>query len=276
MKRRIIILFIIVLVLSMLLLMCSIPQNTIDLKGQILLRMPEDDMLTIYDLSTKETKKLPLKRNPVFFGNDKILFADCNIYEYDLNTNELTTLYESEVDIDYITVRNNESVSFSKGNLIYLYDTQNDKSTAFIWDNGSEIHSWSDDGNTLYYSDVNKKIKAVDMNTNKVKEITQGFSPVANGLVIAYSMKNNGLVVKNLQTGTEYKYNGSPFNYLLSPDGKILLIEEQNMPFGTMVKNIITGNSNILGGCILAWDYENNLKKDVITDEYCYIYDWGK
>ena len=71
------------------------------------------------------------------------------------------------------------------------------------------------------------------------------------------------LIVKELMTEKEYKYDGSAYSYCFSPNGDVLLVEDE-ISIVTAVKNFFD-NDIVLGHSIFVWDYANN-KRNTLVD----------
>ena len=163
--------------------------NTIDLEGKILLNMNNDGgkEIIVYDCRTKEFQNTGINEfQAVLSKNNTLLINEYNaISEYDLNTKEKTTVYQGET-FDYFAVCNDKLLSLSNDNYIFLYNIETQEKKIIVQDNGSTIYSWSDNGEVLYYSDKNNKIKSVNILSGEIKENGIGRDPVICGYEMAY------------------------------------------------------------------------------------------
>lgn len=238
--------------------------NTIDLEGKILLNMNNDGNkeIIVYDCRTKEFQNTGINEfQAVLSKNNTLLINEYNaISEYDLNTKEKTTVYQGET-FDFFAICNDKLLSLSNDNCIFLYNIETQEKKIIVQDNGSTVYSWSDNGEVLYYSDKNNKIKSVNILSGKIKENGIGRDPVICGYDMAYR-NGDKLIVKNLQTNTEYEYNGKVYSYCFSPTGREVLIEDE-LSIWTAIKNIFR-NGIVLGHSVVVWDFENNKRNTII------------
>lgn len=279
----------VLIVLFLLLALCLIISrftNTIKLEGKILFNTRNDDRfstgITIYDCLNDEFIELPITGGrAAFWGEDKILFDNASIYEYDLNTSQIKMVYQDE-NINYFTPKDKDSFSFSKDNSIFLYNIKSGETILLVENVGgnSGAHSWSNDGNILYYSHDSypPKIKSYDIHTNEIKDVTEGSEPTVCGTNIAF-VKKGVLFVKDLKSGKEYRYSGNSYNYCFSPDGNIIVLQDA-MSIHTAIKLIIKEgikDAPVLLDSVAVWDYKNNSKKiliDAINSSPELICDW--
>lgn len=253
-------------------------EKAIDISGLILLRTTPDNSsntITIYDCFKKEFNPLPVSGYGALFSENDSIFVQGydTISEYDLNTGEEKLIYQGD-PFDYFTVCKSDLLSISRDNSIFLYDIKSKESIVLINDNSSSVHSWSENGDVLYYSDLNNKIKSVNILSGKIEEIGEGNDPVVCGFNIAYR-NNNRLIVKNIQTGKKYEYFGGSYSYCFSPTVKELLVEDE-MTIDTGLRNVFTGGI-FIGHRVVVWDYANNRKNtiiDVSVPDFRLICDW--
>ena len=222
-----------------------------------------DDELVIYDCSKKIFHQTSAKAmQAVFFKDNTILLNNFdNISEYNLNTNRETIIYQDEF-FDFFAVCNINILSLAQDNYIHIYNIKTKEKKVLVQDNGCEIHSWSDDGKILYYSDVYGKIKSFNVMSGESKEIGTGYDPIVCGTNIAYKSKGE-LIVKNVQTHNEIVYDGKAYSYCFSSDGNALIIEDE-LSTGTALKNLFS-NGDVLGHSIIFWDYVNDEKNTIIN-----------
>ncbi len=239
-------------------------KDSIDINGQILFNLDNSgtNAITMYDCSKEEFYKISTNGLQAVWSENNAIFLNQFdvISEYNLNTNEETIIYQDE-PFDFFTICNDNTISISKDNYIFLYDKESKEKKILIRDNGSQIHSWSDDGEILYYSDENRRIKAVNILSGKVKDYVIGYDPIVCGAKLAYK-NNDVLIVKNLITENEYQYDGSAYSYCFSPDRDVLLVEDE-ISIVTAVKNLFD-NDIVLGHSIVVWDYANNKRNTLI------------
>ena len=243
---------------------CIRSRSALKIDGEILLYIESNGErpICIYDCSKAEFHEISSGGSQAKFSGDNAIFIDRydKISEYNLITQEENVVYEGET-FDFFDICNEQHLSLSKDNYIFLYNIETKEKKILVQDNGSNIHSWSDDGTTLYYSDINNKINSVEILTNEVQEVGEGRDPVVCGLNIAYKHKGK-LIVKNMKNNDEYTYNSNVYSYCFSPTGKELLIEDE-MSFWTVIKNFFK-NDIIFGHRIIAWQYESNKKTTII------------
>lgn len=239
-------------------------KDSIDINGQILFNLNNrgTNAITMYDCSKEEFHKISTNGLQAVWSENNAIFLNQydSISEYNLNTNEETIIYQGEL-FDFFTISNDNTISISKDNYIFLYDKESKEKKILIRDNGSKIHSWSDDGEILYYSDENERIKAVNILSGKVKDYAIGYDPIVCGTKLAYK-NNDMLMVKNLMTGYEYKYIGCAYSYCFSPNSDVLLVEDE-ISIVTGVKNLFN-NDVVLGHSVVVWDYANNKRNTLI------------
>lgn len=239
-------------------------QGSININGQILFNLSNSGIheITMYDCSREEFRSISADGlQAVWSENNTILLNRFDsICEYNLDTNEETIIYQGE-SFDFFAICNDNSISISKDNFIFLYEKESKDKKILVQDNGSQIHSWSDDGEILYYSDVNGNIKTVNTLSGEVVDYAIGYDPIVCETKLAYKNKD-ALIVKNLVTEDEYQYNGSAYSYCFSPDSDVLLVEDE-IPIRIAVKNLFA-NDIVLGHSIIAWDYASHKRNTLI------------
>lgn len=232
--------------------------DSVDISGQILLAKDNNgrNEIAIYDCSNNEFTKISSSGlQAVFLGNESVLLHQFDtICEHNLVTDDEKIIYQDE-PFDFFAVCSDKALSLSKDNYIFLYSKETREKKVLVSDNGSETHSWSDDGEILYYSDQNERIKAVNVLSGNTKECAAGYDPIVCKDVLAYKNKDK-LIVKNLKTKNEYRYDGSAYSYCFSPNSNALIIEDE-ISFTDAVKNFFDGGV-VLGHSLVVWDFENN------------------
>ena len=240
--------------------------SSFDVEGNVLLYLQEDDHkgLTVYDCVKDEFQQIDAFGLQAEFSNRGTILLNRfdEIKEYDLETKEEKVVYQGEA-FDYFTVCNDNVLSLSDDSYIFYYNIQTQEKHILVEDNGSEIHSWSDDGTILYYTDKDYKIISLNVTSGEKKEIGTGYDPIEQEGNIAYKDKES-LIVKNISTGKEYKYKGAAYDYCFSPSGNEVLVKDE-MSLITGIKNFFT-NDMVLGHRIVVWQFETGKKKTIVDD----------
>lgn len=162
---------------------------------------------------------------------------------------------------------------------IRLLDLETKEECTVIYDSDSESHSWSNDGRVLYYGtrlgDKNV-IKIYDIEKDKSAILCEGDYPVISpdGTKIAF-MKNDSLVIMDLNNKDKWIYDGNVYAYGFSPDSTKLVVEDYLSKL-TFLKNLLY-NERIFGHRVLVWDYKDNAKKVIVDskeEDFSYVLHW--
>jgi hypothetical protein len=117
-------------------------------------------------------------------------------------------------------------------------------------------YAWSKDGKKLYYSDETT-VYCMDMESKKSKPIGKGFDPQlsVNNNYIAFKTAREGLTIKEIKTGKEWKYKATVWIdfYKFSPDAQQIAIIQGN-----------TSAKYIYGRQLLIWSFKTNKKVTLI------------
>lgn len=262
--------------------------NTNTISGKILFRDPiieggtKSQGLVILDPSTTSITPIGVYgENARFMGSaSKVLVGSVNEIEiFDILTKEIVYVYQIDNpstqggEIAYV---DENHFSIVEGDKLILVDIQNNSKTVIAEDIGNGIHSWSSDGNNVYYSThpegENNKICRLNIETNKKEILFNGITPrISNdGNFVAYSSDgmNRKLIVKDLQNGEEWGYDGSPVKFCFSPDSEyIAVVEYWREPW------------YFDGYTVKIWDYKAG-KTQIVVPKYangqCWDIDWAE
>ena len=252
--------------------------RTVDINGEILLNYcyDENDCIVIYSCEKKEYTELPLKGSQAAFGSNNTVFVkDMNIYKYDIDADEMSVVYASEDLIDYFAVVGEDKLSIARDSLIFLYDINSKNEIVLAEDNGSDVHSFSDDGELLFYSNNDGMVKSVNVYTGESTEICKGWDPIVSGSNVVCRSKD-GLFVKNMETGKIYEYKRAVYDYCFSPDGSCVLVETQLSFFENGLKLLLKGR-NLYVRTLCSWNFEHESEEIVIEGLSHHpnrIFDW--
>ena len=224
--------------------------------------LEQQNGIVIYDYSKNEYDEIMLEGSQALFGENNCVFLKKynSIVKYDYNSDKEDVIYSGE-EIDYFTICNDNRISFSSNEHIFLFDHTKNEKIVIVKDNGSKIHAWSDDGNFLYYSDMDDRIKCLNLNSSNVEYICDGYAPIVNGFKLAY-MNQGNLYIRDLNTNETIEYDGYAYSYCFSPNGDALLIED-NISLRSAIKN----NFMIYRHSLIIWEYKSN--KKAIAVEAC-------
>lgn len=214
--------------------------------------------IVIYGYSNNEYDEMMLEGSQALFGENECIFINRynSIIKYDYTSKKENVICSGEA-IDYFTLYNNNSISFSSEEHIFLFDHTKKQKNVIVEDNGSIIHSWSEDGNNLYYSDIDCQIKCFNLISENTEYICDGYNPIVSGSKLAY--KNEGfLYIRDLITNETIQYSGCAYSYCFSPDGEALLIEDEMSLLSGIKNKIMYGHSLVL------WDYKHNKSATVV------------
>ena len=232
-----------------------IPKKNFDnLSGKILFRDPlsdgtkkPDQGLVLLDPLTKVINPIGIHGyNSKFMGSiSKILVekGSGKIGIYDVLTKETKQVYQSEnpstqsYKIGYI---NEDHFSIVDRGQLILVNINDGSKKVLTEDIGIDIHSWSGDGNTVYYSlySNNQKDSLYKLNivTNTKEFLFEGRCPQVSkdGTLIAYipDYQKSVLKVKQLNGKNEWEYYGPVLKYCFSPNGQYLATVEYWRGFG--------------------------------------------
>ncbi len=262
--------------------------NTKAISGKILFRDPlidksntPDQGLVLLDPFTTAITPIGIfAGNARFTGSATKVLVDTALGKvelFDLETKESVQVYQSEIpfiqglDIAYVDEKHFSLVEESKLILVNIMDGFK---KVIAEDVGNHIHSWSGDGKTVYYSmhptDENNKICRLNIETNKKEILFDGIAPRVSkdGNLIAYYSNDTDekLIVKDLQSDHEWKYDGAPVKFCLSPDGEYVAVVEQ-----------WRGPWFYAGHTVKIWDYKANKSQTVVpkyANGQCVDIDW--
>lgn len=210
-----------------------------------------------------------------------ILRSSNDIYLYDVKTKEKNLLCELDFkDFTCVKYINKEFISFIKDKSLILYNIKSKESNILV-SNIIGDYSYSQDTFKIYYADEYNKIYELNLANMEIKEIDLGYNPKIskNGKVIAYRKVNTAkscIVIRNIEDGNTFEKNIGPSKYLLSPDGKYLLMvkyEDKNVLnvlsfyFYAMLDYIFDSDYCYLGEELVIYDYQNE-KSLVLLKRY--------
>lgn len=223
----------------------SIDLNTIS--GKILFRDPLiegnvnlDKGLVLLDPLTTEITPIGIFGGNARFTSlaTKILVGVANTVElFDVETKEKVLVYQSKNlaqaggDIAYV---DETHFSIAESNKIILVDLQNGSETEVVEATGIRTHSWSKDGETVYYStytteDSNKvsnHIFKLNIKTGQKEYLFDGICPKVSqdGDLIAYFPDRNRtkLIVRELDGENLWEYTAPMVDFCFSPGGEYI------------------------------------------------------
>jgi len=262
--------------------------NTKTISGKILFRDPmieggtESQGLVVLDpFTTKITPIGIFGENARFMGaTSKVLVGSVNKIEmFDISTKEAVEVYKIDNpatkggNIAYVDEKHFSIVEESR---LLLVNIENRTKTIITEDVGNGIHSWSGNGKTVYYSThpagEKNKICRLNIETNKKEVLFDGIAPRVSkdgNLLAYYTAGTNGkLIVKDLQSNQEWKYDGAPVKFCFSPDSRYIAVVEY-----------WRGPWYFDGYTVKIWDYKEN-KSQTVVPKYaqgqCFDIDWAE
>lgn len=246
--------------------------NIKNLSGEILMKNPHltgihnsKSNIVKFNPSNKKYMDLDISCSSPYFSNDKNrvlgIQGPNKIVEYDLKNLNYAILYSDENVKNIFNpkyVPNHNEISFIENNKLQILNLEN-KEISDVTQVDSNSYTWSKDGNKIYFDDE-KGISCIDyVNLNK-KEFKNGArNPIMsdNGEYLAYRVGHESLVITELNTGEEWKYNTTSLvTYDFSPNGNYIAIIEE----GAELPYFFNGQK------MLIWDFKNNKKTTVISN----------
>lgn len=202
--------------------------------------------------------------NACFAGsNVEILYGGLGgtVSLFNLETKENRQIYKSNDGSDVV---------FAFAGSGYFSVVDNRKLILINWDNGEQVvlaedvgnpkHSWTGDGESVYYSNVKKQICRIEKKSKQNTPLFFGTYAKISGdgkfIAVMNYLDKYALVVKDLQSGQEWRYkNNTPYEFCFSPNGKQIAMVEASETF------------LYLGNRIIIWDYNSDTIK-LIDDTY--------
>lgn len=255
------------------------------IKGYILTGDENDvEKAVVIDISTNEKIYFDyyIMGNDVSFAENKeqlILHLGKKIYIYNITTNNKTLLCELYFeDFDYLKYINDNYISFIKDKKLILYNVKSKKSEILVSDIEGNNYSYSSGTLKFYYSDKYDKIYELDLKNKNIKYIASGCTPKVskNGNIITYQKKEGNIIyiiIKDIESGEEWKINNISSKYLLSPDGAYLLMVKDidanifnimNAYFCTIIDSIFGVKWGYIGKELVIYDYKNNIEETIV------------
>lgn len=175
---------------------------------------------------------------------------------------EMTKLIEIDTGaFDISTTSNQSKISYIVNNGLLVFDVVNHNwitiDLPFINDSSNRLtgYDWSNDESTLLYSN-GKDIYSFEMDTKQVVKLGSGeypgFSP--DNAFIFYSLDRNTLIVRELETGSEWSYKGNHLYPTFSPDSRSIAFQIQSKQFLSKGRDLI------------VWDYKAGVEQTIIHD----------
>lgn len=266
----------------------TIPTKTIS--GKILFRdpliegmdKPDQGLVLLDPFTTAMTPAGIFGGNARFMGNSSKLLvneAQGKVVLFDLETKETIQVYQADtpyisaVEISYVDERH---FSVVEENKLILVNIENGEKRIIAEDIGNSIHSWSNDGTTLYYSvhseGKNDQIVRLNVKTDQKEYLFDGFSPKVSkdGNLIAYFLDGDRtkLIVKELNGKKQWEYTAPMVNFCLSPNGEYIATVEW-----------WRGIEFYMGCTVKIVDYKAG-KTQTVVPKYaggqCYDIDWAE
>ncbi len=253
------------------------------LSGKIQVRNPwENDFAKIkesYAFIDAETAEIIPSGIPhtllCFMGNgSKVLInIDNDAVLYDMETKEAISVYtpdEAEgsiIDWEYSYV-DEQHFSIAQWSKLILVDIETGEKRVIAEDVGSAVHSWANDGKTVYYSSEGEIVK-LNVETGQKTYMFKGSHPQVSKdgeLIAYYPDRPNQVIVQELNGENRWKYRAPVMDFCFSPDGKYLACFQWWRGWGLY-----------FGGTLKIADYKTGRTKTVIPKfnaGQCYDIDW--
>ena len=253
-----------------------------DLSGSIIIgELNKENEYDIYILNLKTNNKkyldFSIADRSSFAGDSEHLLSSTGgeVYLYDIKLNKRNFIcklpYKSVENIKYI---GENLLSFFADNKLVLFDFISNKQKIVTDNVTDKDYSYSKYIEKFYIS-ICEKIYEVDLESKTKKYIADGYAPKisCDGSTLAYIQYDEILCkkcifIKNMKTGEIYKSNINPYNFVLSPDGKYLLVRKEGRGFGFMV---LYANSKET----IIYDYKTNREFKIMDHgSYDFVLDW--
>lgn len=221
------------------------------LSGVILLEGPiTEEENSLYDLvlfdpvSSAITHTDVYGESAIFMGKRSIILENIigEMSLHNLETKETNFVYQSEeTDISCIAYVDENHFSIVEKNNLVLVDMETGEREVLVKGIGNDIHSWSPDGKTVYFSvcpeGENQQIFMLNVETSQKEYLFDGWSPkISNdGKLIAYCPDDSfsRLVVKELNGDDQWEYRAPIEVFCFSPNGNHLATIERGQGSGT-------------------------------------------
>lgn len=224
-----------IIILCFLLVSCMFSQKKINPSGKLLMRDPNagaNNGLVLLDLhSLNITPTGSLGYDACFMDSDsKFLKGGFgSISLFDTQTCEETTIYQSAHDVEF-AYANKSYFSVIEKNELFLVDISNGSKELLAGDADNSAHSWNKKGTIVYYTNKDKKICKLDVETRSKEVLFDGVNPQVsdNGQFVAYipSWSDNEIIIKDLINNKTWRYHAPIFHFCISPDGEYLAVVE--------------------------------------------------
>jgi len=257
-----------------------------NISGKILFKSPmssgdtqEYAGLVLLDPLTKEIVSIDIHAGRAkFMGNTSKILADVagGVATIDLQsgeTNIVCTTFDA-LSVSAISYVNEEYISVTDQYKLYLVNIH-DGSNRVLVDSVTGIHSWSGDGKLLYYSSglgEDIAIYVLNLETGEDTYVCKGLNPNVSrdGTKLMYrpDRETREIVVKDLVTGKEWRYNNATVRSCFSPDGEYVAIVEY-----------WRGSGYYLGYSVVIWDYKLDITQVVVpkyANGQCFDIDWAE